>query len=369
MRPLVRRLKRPGIRAQVLLGFTAFTALIVALLWFFQIGLLNTFYKAIKTNEIRAVSNRVVEMLDSGASMADFIEITYSANVSILLADKNGTNISVSPNARGSVLERFDTIDCRMLFLEAKAAGGSVLEDNLEQAAGDIGAGILYAQIVTLSDGGEYLVLLNSSVVPVDSTVETLKVQLWCLTAVMLLLALVLALFIAARLSKPIERINDSAKHLAQGNYAIRFPESGAREVAELAGTLNYAAAELSKVEDLRRELIANVSHDLRTPLTMISGYAEVMRDIPGENTPENVQVIIDESNRLADLVNDLLDLSKLQSGTQKLAPAVFCLTEDIKKRCTATISWPATVSRLALTARCTSAPTACASRRCSITS
>lgn len=332
MRPLVRRLKRPGIRAQVLLGFTAFTALIVALLWFFQIGLLNTFYKAIKTNEIRAVSNRVVEMLDSGASMADFIEITYSANVSILLADKNGTNISVSPNARGSVLERFDTIDCRMLFLEAKAAGGSVLEDNLEQAAGDIGAGILYAQIVTLSDGGEYLVLLNSSVVPVDSTVETLKVQLWCLTAVMLLLALVLALFIAARLSKPIERINDSAKHLAQGNYAIRFPESGAREVAELAGTLNYAAAELSKVEDLRRELIANVSHDLRTPLTMISGYAEVMRDIPGENTPENVQVIIDESNRLADLVNDLLDLSKLQSGTQKLAPAVFCLTEDIKK-------------------------------------
>ena len=219
-----------------------------------------------------------------------------------------------------------------MLFLETKAAGGSVLEDNLEQAAGDTGAGILYAQIVTLSDGGEYLVLLNSSVVPVDSTVETLKVQLWCLTAVMLLLALVLALFIAARLSKPIERINDSAKHLAQGNYAIRFPESGAREVAELAGTLNYAAAELSKVEDLRRELIANVSHDLRTPLTMISGYAEVMRDIPGENTPENVQVIIDESNRLADLVNDLLDLSKLQSGTQKLAPAVFCLTEDIKK-------------------------------------
>lgn len=81
MRPLVRRLKRPGIRAQVLLGFTAFTALIVALLWFFQIGLLNTFYKAIKTNEIRAVSNRIVEMLDSGASMADFIEITYSANV------------------------------------------------------------------------------------------------------------------------------------------------------------------------------------------------------------------------------------------------------------------------------------------------
>ncbi len=325
-----KRAVKPGIRAQVLVGFTVFTALIVALLWFFQIGLLNTFYKAIKTNEIRAVSNRVVSMLDDGASMTDLIEITYSTNVSILLADKNGGSISMSPNAQGSALERFGNLDCRRLFLEVKAVGGSVLEDNLEKTPGG-DASILYARTVTLSDGQELLVLLLSGVVPVDSTVETLKVQLWCLTGVMLLLALALALFIAARLSRPIEQINASAKQLAQGNYAIRFPDSGTREVSELAGTLNYAAEELSKVEDLRRELIANVSHDLRTPLTMISGYAEVMRDIPGENTPENVQVIVEESNRLAELVNDLLDLSRLQSGAQKFTPEVFCLTEDIR--------------------------------------
>lgn len=63
-------------------------------------------------------------------------------------------------------------------------------------------------------------------------------------------------------------------------------------------------------MEHLRQEFIANVSHDLRTPLTMITGYAEVMRDLPGENTPENVQIIIDEARRLTDLVNDLLNLS-----------------------------------------------------------
>lgn len=221
-----RQLKKPGIRAQVLLGFTVFTALIVALLWFFQIGLLNTFYKAIKTNEIRAVSDRVVAMLDGGASMSDFIEITYNSNVSILLSDKNGTNISMSPNARGSVLERFGNFDCSRLFLEVKAAGGSVMQDNIEETPGGMDASIIYARTVTLSDGEEYLVLLLSGVVPVDSTVETLKVQLWCLTGVMLVLALVLALFIAARLSKPIERINDSAKQLAQGDYAIRFPDT-----------------------------------------------------------------------------------------------------------------------------------------------
>lgn len=77
--------------------------------------------------------------------------------------------------------------------------------------------------------------------------------------------------------------------------------------------------------------MIANVSHDLRTPLTMITGYAEVMRDLPGENTPENVQIIIDEATRLTTLVNDLLDLSKLQSGTITLKPEPFSLTSCIR--------------------------------------
>ena len=61
------------------------------------------------------------------------------------------------------------------------------------------------------------------------------------------------------------------------------------------------------------------MSHDLRTPLTMISGYGEMMRDIPGENNAENVQVIIDEADRLTTLVNEILDVSKLQAGVQSL--------------------------------------------------
>ena len=331
------RRRRPGIRMQVMAGFLSFTAVTVALLWFFQIGLLNTFYRHIKTNELLSVSDRVLEMLHDGAGMSDFVEITNLTNVSLLITDAGGNNIAMSPNARGGELERFSAFQCRELFRQVQAAGGSVLEDNIIEksetapTADTQNPTIICAHTVTLEGRGEYLVMLSANVIPVDSTVETLTVQLQCLTAAMIFMGLLLAFIISRRLSKPIEQINHSAKYLANGQYAIRFPGRGAREVAELSDTLNYAAEELSKVEALRRELIANVSHDLRTPLTMITGYAEVMRDLPGENTPENVQVIIDESNRLTGLVNDMLDLSKLQSGAQAVNPELYCLTDEIR--------------------------------------
>ncbi len=97
-----------------------------------------------------------------------------------------------------------------------------------------------------------------------------------------------------------------------------------------MTATLAKAADELSQVEHLQHELIANISHDLRTPLTMIGGYAEAMRDIPGEATPENLQIVIDETNRLTSLVSELLDFSRLQTGNAEMSPAPFCLTEAI---------------------------------------
>ena len=111
----------------------------------------------------------------------------------------------------------------------------------------------------------------------------------------------------------------------------MRFEGDSYREIAQLSETLNQAAVELAKAEGLQRELIANVSHDLRTPLTMITAYSEIMRDLPGENSPENVQVIIDEAKRLTSLVNDLLDVSKLQAGVMELNLKEYDLTASIE--------------------------------------
>jgi signal transduction histidine kinase len=138
-----------------------------------------------------------------------------------------------------------------------------------------------------------------------------------------------MSVILSKTISSPIAKLNKASKSLLDGRFD-GTDIKGYREVEELAETLQRSAFEIQQVDRLRKELIANVSHDLRTPLTLISAYSEVMRDIPGENTPENVQIIIDETQRLTDLVNDVLDLSKIKSGTQGIELEVFDLTEAI---------------------------------------
>ena len=177
---------------------------------------------------------------------------------------------------------------------------------------------LLYAKIAILSDGTEVMVVADTRISPLDSTVKVLRHQLLFCSIITVIISLAVSFFVAKRISKPIEKINESAKVLAEGNFDVSFDGKGYREIEELNDTLNYASTELGKVEQLREELMANVSHDMRTPLTMIVGYGEMMRDIPGENNAENIQVIIDEANRLSEFVTSILDLSKLQNGMEQ---------------------------------------------------
>ncbi len=178
--------------------------------------------------------------------------------------------------------------------------------------------------------GEECLALISIKLTPVDATVQTLRVQLVYISVIIIILSLLLAFLISRSVSKSIIKVNYSAKELAKGNFDVTFEGRDYREIEQLSDTLNYAATELAKTESLQRELLANVSHDLRTPLTMIIAYSEVMRDLPGENTPENVQVVIEEAQRLTNLVNDMLDISKLQSGVMKLEKRTYDLTDSI---------------------------------------
>jgi len=327
-----------SIKWKVFLCFSVFTAVIICLLWLFQIVFLEDFYKAIKTNSV--YSNAVT--LEKNIGNEDLAEIvadmSRNQDMYVRIVTQSGEEIS----SAGSNF-RINPFELPNLYLKAVQNGGSYMQlfsndrkpapgmDDRREPFSRPMESIVYVKVAR-QNGQEVMIVLNAMISPVDATVQTLQIQLAVITAILILLSLVLSLVIAKVIAKPIDDINQSAKALAQGRYDITFPNDGYREISELGDTLNYAANELAKTEGLRQELIANVSHDLRTPLTLITGYGEVMRDLPGENTPENVQIIIDEAKRLTALVNDMLDLSKLQAGTQQLHLTVFSLTESVRE-------------------------------------
>lgn len=320
------------------------------MLWLFQIVFLDDFYKQIKTNDIKEVAETISKNIDNQELETLLDSMSHQSETTIEIINEDGFEVYSSKLFRVGFERRVKPAELNNLYQKALQNDGDYFEilnrenffappysskpfiGEIKETRRKFAQSMVYAKIVEKEDGTNVVVMLNSMITPVDSTVDTLRAQLVYVTGITLLLALLFALIISKRISKPIIRINKSAKELAKGNYDTTFNGHGYLEISELNDTLNYAAKELSKVEGLRRELIANISHDLRTPLTMITGYGEVMRDIPGENTPENVQIIIDESKRLTTLVNDILDISKLQSGTQNMTFEKYNLTQSIRE-------------------------------------
>lgn len=307
-----------------------FSLAIAILLWVFQITLLNSFYKTIKYNEIKNTALDIAEHLyDENAP--EFLQaITKNDGIDMMITDDEGTLLASMTSVYSVFFNNLTADVCVGIYEQTQSSGGEYLQWVESTSERDTYEEIIY--VMTTSGDDPLLIILNARVTPVDSTVTTLKIQLWCVTAVMLILSLILAFTLSRRIAKPLININEGAKEIAKSNYNVQFIPHGSKEIRELSNTLNYATQELSKVEELRRELLANVSHDLRTPLTMISGYAEVMRDIPGENSPENLQVIIDEAERLNNLVSDLLELSKLEAGKIEYKIKKVNITKSIEE-------------------------------------
>ncbi len=351
MRPNDRVKNRPsiGIKWKLFAYLAAFAAVILLVLWLCQVVFLSDIYRFIKTAEIRSAAALLSEASEEESALAETAETVSRRNeVCILVLRMTGPHRAVRlvscEAEKNCAIHNMADQGFFTLYESAQKNEGRFLQhyryDGAKKSFVAIEAGdnrgdpesIIYSLVVKDGEGNDLLLVLNSVVSPVEATVKTLNLLLIAVSVLMILLALLLAVLISGKISRPIVKINDSAKALAAGRYDITFKGGSYREIGELADTLNYAASELAKVDSLRRELIANTSHDLRTPLTMIAGYAEVMRDLPGENTPENAQVIVDEAQRLTSLVNDMLDISKLESGNQPVTPEAFDLTAALRE-------------------------------------
>jgi len=342
-------MKNISIKWKVFLFLIGFCGILLLLLWLFQVAFLGEFYRTIKINEIKS-SESIIEKNINNENLNELVSrISNSNDVCIEILSESGEQLYSSDVLRDCFLHKMPPFDKVRLILKTQDNGDELLEyfnkdsfpidkfiDNNfigRIPPKDLGIQefIIFSKIIKNDSGERITILLNSVISPVNSTVTTIRLGLYIITGFMLLFSIMLAILIAKRVSTPIEKINEAAKILAKGKYDTVFLASGYKEISELSDTLNFAASELSKADNLRKELIANISHDLRTPLTLISGYAEAMRDLPNENNSENAQIIVDEAKRLTTLVNDVLDISKLQSGNQSAHKKSYNLTADFR--------------------------------------
>ena len=361
-----------GIRWKLFAFMLIPTFLLLIILWLIQTVFFGLFYARIKTDELKRTTSTVIRDIEKSDIKDTIMFLAGNGDINISVIDtKAFENLYSSGEAFDSVTYGWGAYGMFKLYDEVMENGGeyvryysaknqSETEKSLPNAPQDFDRDasyderdkdvyrriptpgvfghighknqLLYAKTARLSDDTEIMVVADTRISPFDSTVSTLRYQLIISSIISVFVSLLLSYFISRKVSKPIENINKSAKTLATGNFDVHFEGKGYREIEQLSDTLNFTSRELGKADSLRKELMANVSHDMRTPLTMIVGYSEVMRDIPGENTPENVQVIIDEANRLSAFVNSVLDLTKLQSGMDKLETQTLDITELVWK-------------------------------------
>lgn len=329
-------LDRKSLKFKIWLYFVLFAALLMVILWFLQIFFLDTYYEEMKISQTRKIANSIIDHYGNDDGLVKYISaLSYKNDMFIHIESSDG-GIIFSPS---QILDRPSSPSGDFYFMEMAVLKDNLIQSNKQDISillsdrGRKDKTLAYGAYLDDTKGHEVILYIFSPLFPVQSTVEILSNQLKYVTLISLGLAFALSLLISSRVSKPIVNITKSASKLAEGNYEVHFEGGRYSEIAQLADTLNYTSRELAKTDNLQKDLIANVSHDLRTPLTMVKSYAEMIRDLSGNNPEKrtaHLQVIIDEADRLNLLVADLLTLSKMQSGVDVLNITKFCLRDSI---------------------------------------
>lgn len=324
-----------SIRVTVWIYFAIFITSILVLIWISFVVSLETSYRVQKAQDISDLADYIVNQWPASGFSRDALDVAAHDNdACLLIQDKYGSSIysydimskSCLIHQRGSsrMLESYR----RYALSEPDGRFFTEVRNN------HFGTDTLLCVIVIGStDEPAGYIFLNSSLEPLDSTVSIIRNQLFQISLMMLILGFGISFFLSRLISTPITRITKAAGKLAQGDYNVQFNGRGYTETEKLASTLNYASTEITKIDSMRRDLMANISHDLRTPLTMVKAYAEMIRDLSGddpEKREEHLGIIIEESDRLTALVNDIMDLTKLENGTAELTREKFDVADRL---------------------------------------
>ena len=178
-------------------------------------------------------------------------------------------------------------------------------------------------------------VFIRTKAQRIESGMTEILGQIALLAAGVLALSGVAVFLFVRRRLKPLHQLETAAATIAEGDFSVQVDEKkGDRELRELSGAFNTMTKKLQGVEEGRREFVANVSHELRSPITSIRGFAEGMADgvIPEQEQPKYLRLVANESRRLSSLIDDLLALSRLERDDAKPDMTVFDINEMLRR-------------------------------------
>ncbi len=302
-----------------------FLTLIIAFIWILQVSFLDIFYEYSTNRTIEKIAFKTNYYYEKGKDITLLDKVAYESNACIEI-ERDNVIIYSSNKQRGCLVgESDDTYKLDFVYSNKNTMTYKLINPILNNKT-------LINAIKLDEDTYAYI---NLSLEPTDPAINIIREELVFISVIIYLSSFILAYFISKRISTPILKINKLAKKMSKGDFDTPIVvNENIEEIKELEETLNQTRLELSKINETRKDLLANVSHDLKTPLTMIEAYAEMARDLNKDNEEkrtENLNIIIEESERLNELVNNILELSNSEANMDVLNKEEFNLTKEIK--------------------------------------
>lgn len=291
-------------------GFLCMAILTVVILWIVQAGIMKDSYLTERVNAVDAAVQKAIEN-----NNIDYQALEESLTADFIMLDNRGDVEYISPGTpmRGMIIG-----SCQSMSKQ----GEEGIVQYINSMAGNTRYAILGRPLK--QEGYLYAVF---SLTNVEEASRILRQQLWIVTIALLAISIVFAIILSRKFARPIREVTGAARSMAAGKLNVKLPVRSKDEIGQLTLALNDLGEQLQKTESLRKELIANVSHELRAPLSVIQGYAETVRDVTwpyAEKRTEQLTMITNEAARLSRIVTDILDYSRLQAGVEKLTVSDF---------------------------------------------
>ena len=314
-----------SIKGKTLIYLILFSVSVLLLLWFCQVVFLKYTYQDYQIQNMNQLASSIQRssFVDLNNTLE---EVAYENEVCIEYYSNAGNIYYYNTMMNGCALGKNnqEILKTENSFIQSDLASDTYKVINKEYEV----QAFLYG--IKIDSGN---VFLYSTLEDVSGANTVLKNQLIYLTIIAIIFACTISYFLSRKITDPILDITDKARKLGS-SPTISFPDYGVLEVDELAQVLTNAQVEMVKTDELRRDLMANVSHDLKTPLTMIKAYAEMIRDISYKDEKKRIEhcdIIMDEVDRLNILVNDILTLSKMQANADGIQLTRFDLVKEIE--------------------------------------